>query len=55
MLVLFGIIPVLMAWSERYGGSTLARSELVPGGRGVLAAVGCAAGAIILRELLQTL
>lgn len=55
VLVLFGIVPVAMAWSERYGGSTLARFELVPGGRPALVAVGCAAGAVILRELLQVL
>lgn len=53
MLVLFGVIPVAMAWSERYAGTTVtAVEELVPGGRATLGLVGGAAATVILRELL---
>ena len=52
VLVLFGLIPVCMAWSERYGGSTLSRVQVAPGGRGVLVAVGAAAVFVILDQLL---
>lgn len=53
MLVLFGVIPVAMAWSERYAGTTLASGdELVPGGRATLLVVGGGAATLVLRELL---
>ena len=31
VLVLFGIVPAAMAWSERYNESTLSRTQIVPG------------------------
>ncbi len=49
VLTLFGLIPVLMAWAERYGEEeiTLTRLRLVPGGKGVLVGlVGISAGII---------
>lgn len=52
VLVLFGLVPAAMAWSERYWGTTLSRSELVPGGWPVLMAVAAAAGGVILDQLL---
>lgn len=51
VLVLFGLIPVAMVWSERYSGTTLSRIQVVPGGRPVLVAVAAVAGGIIGREL----
>ena len=57
VLVLFGLIPVAMVWSERYARppTTLTRTEIVPGGRLVLLGVGGSAAAIIGRELLLSL
>jgi tyrosine-specific transport protein len=52
VLVLFGLVPAAMAWSERYGGSTLTRVQVAPGGRGVVVAVAAAAAAVILDQLL---
>ncbi len=57
VLVLFGLIPVAMVWSERYARppTTLSRTEIVPGGQLVLLAVGGSAAAIIGRELLLSI
>lgn len=57
VLVLFGLIPVAMVWSERYARppTTLTRTEIVPGGQLVLLGVGGSAAAIIGRELLLSL
>lgn len=54
MLVLFGLLPAAMAWSERYGDSTLTHNEIVPGGQFTILAVGGTAGAIITYELVTT-
>lgn len=51
VLVLFGIVPVVMAWSERYRGTTLSSIRVVPGGQPVLLAVGAVAAGVITREL----
>lgn len=53
VLVLFGLIPVAMVWSERYGVryGTLPTVQVVPGGRPVLVAVAGVALAVIGREL----
>lgn len=55
MLVLFGLIPPAMAWSERYGGTTLARQEAMPGGKPMLVAVAAAAAAVIADQLREAL
>lgn len=55
MLVLFGLIPVAMCWSERYGSTTLSRIQVLPGGQPVLLAVGAGAAGIIGRELFLAL
>ena len=52
VLVLFGLIPVAMVWSERHGGSALSRIQIVPGGRAVLVVVAALAAGIIGRQLL---
>jgi tyrosine-specific transport protein len=52
VLTLFGLIPVAMCWSERYGGTSPSRQQLVPGGRPLLLAVAATAGGVIGRELL---
>ena len=54
MLTLFGILPAAMAWSERYGDSTLTKIEIVPGGKPVLLLVGGTAAAIIVNEVAET-
>eukprot|EP00898_Chlorokybus_atmophyticus_P007366 jgi/Chlat1/7630/Chrsp64S07164 len=56
VLVLFGIIPAAMAWSERYStsGRLLPATEpLVPGGKPVLTLLLGGAAAIIVGELLE--
>ena len=57
VLTLFGVIPVLMAWSERYGPQevTLTRFQLVPGGRGVLIGLGVVSAGIICDQALSGL
>lgn len=57
VLVLFGLFPVAMVWSERFSRppTTLTRIEIVPGGRPMLLLVGGTAAAIIGRELLLTI
>ena len=52
VLVLFGIIPAAMAWSERYSGTTLSSQRVVPGGQPMLVAVAAAAAGVIGREVL---
>ncbi|GMH45738.1 hypothetical protein BSKO_13701 [Bryopsis sp. KO-2023] len=54
VLVLFGIIPAVMTWSERYGGTTLSSVRIVPGGKPAILLVGGAASFVILREFLET-
>lgn len=55
VLVLFGIFPAAMAWSDRYSSSssTVKLPQLVPGGRITLSLVMGGAGYIILSELRQ--
>lgn len=53
VLVLFGLVPVAMVWSERYGESdTLSSREVAPGGKGALVVVGAAAAGVIANQLL---
>lgn len=64
VLTLFGIMPAAMAWQARYGASTQqqqadtaaehlpAPEPLLPGGAPVLLAVGGAAAAVVMYELL---
>lgn len=54
VLVLFGVLPALMAWSERYSGSTVTSTQIIQGGRLSLIAIGGIAGAVILSEFLET-
>jgi len=54
VLVLFGLIPVWMVWSERFSGTTLSTIQVVGGGRPVLVGVAAVAAGIIGRELLTT-
>ena len=51
VLILFGLIPVAMAWSERYSGTTLSSQQVVPGGQPLLVAVAAGAAAVIGREV----
>jgi len=53
VLVLFGVIPALMAWSERYSRTTLTSVQIVPGGRLTLIMVGGCAAAVIVTEFLE--
>ncbi|KAL2636264.1 hypothetical protein R1flu_007743 [Riccia fluitans] len=58
VLVLFGIIPAAMAWSERYVDRSLpieSKVELVPGGRLTLAIIIGMAGTIITSEIISQL
>jgi tyrosine-specific transport protein len=53
VLVLFGLVPVAMVWSERYGESdTLSSREVAPGGKGALVVAGAAAAGVIANQLL---
>jgi tyrosine-specific transport protein len=52
VLVLFGLLPPAMAWSERYWKTTLTDIRVIQGGRPVLLAVGGVAAGIITNELL---
>ena len=54
VLVLFGVLPAAMAWSERYSQTTLTQIRVVPGSKPVLLGVGGIAVAIIAREFLNT-
>jgi tyrosine-specific transport protein len=57
VLVLFGILPAAMAWSERYSGTVLppATKPIVPGGRVTLAFYMGAAGLVITSEAISKL
>ncbi|KAF3782444.1 Tyrosine-specific transport protein [Nymphaea thermarum] len=54
VLVLFGVLPAAMSWSERYNraSSSLIASPLVPGGRLTISFVAGGAGWVILSEIL---
>lgn len=39
-----------MAWSERYGDTTLTKTQIVPGGRPLLLLVGGSAAVVIVKE-----
>ena len=48
ILVIFGLLPALMAWQQRYGeDAEPIVEEAVPGGRAALAAIGVGAAAVI--------
>ena len=55
VLVLFGVIPGAMAWSERYSsnGTLPTTKNIVPGGKATLVLVIGGAGAIIGGEILE--
>lgn len=55
VLVLFGVIPAAMSWSDRYSNSSSSAQlpQLVPGGRFTLCLVIGGAGYVILSELLE--
>ncbi|KAA8544513.1 hypothetical protein F0562_022447 [Nyssa sinensis] len=55
VLVLFGVLPAAMSWSDRYSGSTQSPKlpQLVPGGRLTLSLVIGGAGWVILSELIE--
>lgn len=55
VLVLFGILPAAMCWSDRYSNSSpsVKLPQLVPGGRITLSLVIGGAGYIILSEILE--
>lgn len=50
VMFLFGILPAAMAWSERYGDTTVSRFRVVPGGWASLAVVGVLAAGVIVNE-----
>ena len=52
-LVLFGLVPVAMVWSEREGETTLSKIRVAPGGRGVLVVAGTVASGVIVDQLLH--
>ncbi|KAJ9537041.1 hypothetical protein OSB04_029774 [Centaurea solstitialis] len=55
VLVLFGVVPAAMCWSDRYSTSSLPSSvrQLVPGGRFTLSLVIGGAGYVIISELID--
>ncbi|GMN47031.1 hypothetical protein TIFTF001_016211 [Ficus carica] len=57
VLVLFGILPAAMSWSDRYSGSLLSTRipQLVPGGRFTLSLLIGGAGYVIFSEVLEKL
>ncbi|KAL3752219.1 hypothetical protein ACJRO7_012951 [Eucalyptus globulus] len=57
VLVLFGILPAAMSWSDRQSNSitSMGLPTLVPGGRLTLALIGGGAGWVIISELLENL
>ena len=57
VLVLFGILPAAMSWSDRYSGASQSRNlpPLVPGGKLTLSLVIGGAGWVILSELIENL
>jgi len=52
VLVLFGLVPAAMVWSERYAGTTLSSLKVAPEGRAVLIGTAATAGLIIGDQLL---
>ncbi|KAL4611162.1 hypothetical protein ACB092_08G103500 [Castanea dentata] len=57
LLVLFGVLPAAMSWSERYSNSSpsMKLPQLVPGGRVTLSLIIGGAGCVILSEILENL
>ncbi|KVH87570.1 Tryptophan/tyrosine permease [Cynara cardunculus var. scolymus] len=57
VLVLFGVVPAAMSWSDRYTSSSVSSNlqQLVPGGRFTLSLVIGGAGYVIISELIQNL
>ncbi|CAN0905099.1 Tyrosine-specific transport system [Linum grandiflorum] len=56
VLVLFGILPAAMAWSDRYSSTSSSmkvEQELVPGGKLTLSLLIGAAGSVILSQLVD--
>ncbi|KAE9606262.1 putative amino acid/polyamine transporter 2 [Lupinus albus] len=55
VLVLFGVIPAAMSWSDRYSKSSPSMNlpELVPGGRITLIMVLGGSGYVLLSELIE--
>lgn len=55
VLVLFGILPAVMSWSDRYSSSSPSMTipRIVPGGKLTLSLVIGGAGYIILSEILE--
>lgn len=55
VLVLFGIIPCAMIYSERYWQTTLTTIRVVPEGRLLMLGIGGFAALIIINELLHSI
>lgn len=55
VLVLFGVLPAAMSWSDRYSVSSPSMKipELVPGGKLTLSIIMGGAGYVILSEILE--
>ncbi|XP_048605494.1 tryptophan-specific transport protein isoform X2 [Brassica napus] len=53
VLVLFGILPAAMSWSDRYVVSSSTATQLVPGGKVTLSLVMGAAGYVIVSEIIE--
>ena len=55
VLVLFGVLPAAMSWSERYSNSSpsMKLPQLVPGGRVTLSLIIGGAGFVVLSEILE--
>lgn len=53
VLVLFGILPAAMSWSDRYVVSSSTATQLVPGGKVMLSVVMGAAGYVIVSEIIE--
>nr|XP_011459446.1 PREDICTED: uncharacterized protein LOC101298677 isoform X4 [Fragaria vesca subsp. vesca] len=57
VLLLFGILPAVMSWSDRYSSSSIAVKvpRLVPGGRFTLSLIVAGAGCVIFSEIFDKL
>ena len=55
VLVLFGVLPAAMIWSEREMCTTLTQIRIVPGGRVAVLGTGALAAGIIINEVVSTL
>lgn len=55
VLVLFGVLPAAMVYSERSFGSTISAIRVVPGGSPLIFAVGGTAAVIIGNEVVLAL